>query len=196
MKIAFEFDNEYFQTIRSLGQMGARIHAACNVGLEKGCKVAAGNVVANHLTGQDLKRRTGNLANSVDGWRERDLEGTIGIRENSLVKDYAYLLGDEEKLITPKNAKYLAIPIGEALTPSGVPRYSSPREVDDGFFVKTGGRLLFGRKNGKRGRFRPLFTLVKSVLVQGTGALYDGVMESIDDITDSMSNQIAKAVAE
>jgi len=102
-------------------------------------------------------------------------------------------LGDEQKTIVPKRSKFLAIPIGEGLTPAGVARYSSPRQVSGGFFVNTGGKLLFGYKQGKRGKFRALFVLVKSVLVQGSGALYDGVDESLDNITDSMQTEIDKA---
>ena len=84
------------------------------------------------------------------------------------------------------------IPIGEGLTRAGVPRFRSPREKPEGFFVKTKGRLLFGYKRGKKGKFRPLFTLVKSVFVQGSGALYDGVMDSLDDIGRSMEDEIGK----
>jgi len=51
---------------------------------------------------------------------------------------------------------------------------------------------LFGFKRGKKGKFRPLFTLVKSVLVQGTGALYDGVMDSLDDIGGAIETEIGK----
>jgi len=36
--------------------------------------------------------------------------------------------------------------------------------------------------------------LVKSVFVQGSGALYDGVEESLDDITGRMQSEIDKAV--
>jgi len=103
-------------------------------------------------------------------------------------------LSDEEKTITPKKGKFLTIPIGENLTGAGVARFSSPRQVPDGFFVKTKGRLLFGVKRGKKGKFRPLFVLVKSVFVQGTGALYDGVQDSLDDITESMQAEIDRKV--
>jgi len=76
---------------------------------------------------------------------------------------------------------------------TGVARFTSPRQVEDGFFLKSKrGQLLFGRKNGKRGKFRPLFVLVTSVFVQGSGALYDGVMASLDDIADAIETEIGK----
>ena len=36
--------------------------------------------------------------------------------------------------------------------------------------------------------------MVKSVLVQGSGALYDGVMDKVDDIGAAMEEAIGKAV--
>jgi len=35
-----------------------------------------------------------------------------------------------------------------------------------------------------------MFTLVKSVEVIGTGALLDGVMDKIDDITQTITNEL------
>jgi len=179
--------------VRDLGVMGRAVVEAAGVGLGKGVKFVADRVVSDYLTGQALKRRSGDLARSVDGWREAPLEGVVGVRPASAVDRYKWLLGDEEMMIVPKRSKFLAIPIGEGLTASGVPRYSSPRQVDNGFFVKASGRLLFGYKRGKRGKFRPLFVLVKSVFVQGTGALYDGVEENLDEITKEMQTEIDEA---
>ena len=128
---------------------------------------------------------------------ESKFDGVVGVRESSGVDQYKWLLGDEQKTITPKRGKFLAIPIGEALTPSGVvkAKFASPRLVKDGFFIKSRtGRLLFGYKVGKRGKFRPLFVLVKSVLVQGSGALYDGVMDKVDDIGRAMEDRIGVAL--
>jgi hypothetical protein len=176
------------------GSMGQAIAEACNEGLVTGGKAAAGVVVRDYLSGQSLNRRTGNLARAVDSWPEDFLHVAVGVRDSSAVKDYEWLLGDEEKTIFPKRGRFLAIPIGEALTAAGVPRIFSPREVPEGFFVRTGGRLLFGRKRGNRGKFRPLFTLVKSVFVQGSGALYDGVSASIGDITDAMQAEVNKGI--
>lgn len=197
MLVQIEMGPNFKRTVTELGSMGSAVVRACSEGLHKGVELAASKVSRDYLTGQSLKARTGNLRKAVQGWMEGDLDGVVGVREGSAVAKYAWLLGDEEKTIVPKNGKFLAIPIGENLTGAGVPRYTSPRQVEDGFFVKTKtGRLLFGYKKGKRGKFRPLFTLIKSVLVQGTGALYDGVMDSEDDMVAAMQTEIDKAIGD
>ena len=194
MIIQFELGPEYKRTVAELGSAGRKIKQAISVGLGKGVKIAAGIVVNNYLSGQALKRRSGQLARAVDGWLESDTDGVVGVRDDAGVAKYKWLLTDEQKTIVPRNSKYLAIPIGENLTGAGVAKYSSPRQIKDGFFVRTGGKLLFGRKNGKRGKFRAMFVLVKSVFVQGSGALYDGVEESLDDITDQMHIELDKVI--
>ena len=193
MMISLEMGPNFWPTIEKLGSMGRAVLDACSVGMEKGANLAASHVVAEHLTGQSLKRRSGQLARNVEGWMAGPLDAVVGVRPNSAVDKYKWLLGDEERTIVPKKSKFLTIPIGEGLTSAGVARFSSPRQVPNGFFVKIkGGPLLFGYKKGKKGKFRPLFTLVKSVFVQGTGALYDGVMDSLDDIGGAMEDEIGK----
>ena len=105
--------------------------------------IAAGKVAEDYLSGQSLKRRTGRLAGAVDGWLAAPLDGVVGVRPNSAVSKYAWLLGDEEKTITPKKGKFLTIPIGEALTGAGTlkAKYSGGlRSITDGFFLKKIGR--------------------------------------------------------
>ena len=192
MMLQLEMGPNFQRTVAELSGMGQAVVEACSEGLKKGVKLAAGKVVSDYLSGQSLKRRTGMLARSVDGWMAGELEGVIGVKPDSVVSKYAWLLGSEQKTITPKSGKFLAIPIGENLTGAGVARFSSPRQVPDGFFVSTKGKLLFGYKQGKRGKFRALFTLVKSVFVQGTDALYDGVSDSIDNIAGQIDSEIER----
>ncbi len=191
--VTLEMGSGYRRAVAELGSMGIALIEAVNSGLEKGVKLAASNVVENYLTGQALKRRSGALARAVDGWLASPGDGVVGVRPGSAVDDYAWLLTDEQKTITPKKGRYLTIPIGENLTGSGVARFSSPRQVPDGFFIKSKrGQLLFGYRKGKtsRAKFRPLFVLVKSVFIQGSGALYDGVTESLDDISREIETEI------
>lgn len=192
MIISLEMGPDFNATVEKLGSMGRAVLEACSVGLEKGANLAASHVVAEHLSGQSLKRRSGQLARNVEGWMAGPLDAVVGVRAKSTVDKYKWLLGDEDRTIVPKKSKFLTIPIGEGLTSAGVARFSSPRQVPGGFFVKVGGRLLFGYKKGKKGKFRALFTLVKSVFVQGTGALYDGVMDSVDDIGGAVETEIGK----
>ena len=185
MKMTIEMGRGFNEAVAEMGSMGRVLIEAVSEGLEKSLPIPVGNIVTSHLKGQSLKFRSGLLAKNVDGWMAGQLEAVIGVADGSPVDAYKWLLGDEQKTITPKRSKFLVIPIGENLTSSGVPRYSSPRQVSDGFFFKSkADNLLFGRKNGKHGKIRPLFVLVKSVFVQGSGALYDGVMESLDGMTE------------
>ncbi len=197
MMIVIEKGAGFDAVVADLGAMGQRVLDATSESLALSVELAAAHIQDNYLTGQALKSRTGFLKKAVGGWMEGPLDGVVGVREGSGVDQYKWLLGDEQKTITPKRGKFLAIPIGEALTPSGVVRdkYRSPRLVDDGFFIKSrSGKLLFGYKRGKRGKFRPLFVMVKSVLVQGSGALYDGVMDKVDDIGQAVEDAIGEAV--
>jgi hypothetical protein len=193
MMIQLEMGPDFPQTVNELGGMDQTIVGACSEGLKKGVEYTASYISENYLHGQYLEKRSGFLAKAVQSWMVGPLEGVVGVRPNSAVEKYKWLLGDEEKTITPKRAKFLTIPIGENLTGAGVARFLSPRQVPDGFFIKTKtGRLLFGIKHGKRGKFRPLFVLVKSVFVQGTGALQDGVDESLDNIVADIEAEIGK----
>lgn len=193
MMITLEMGPGFRRTVAQLGKDADVFIEAVSTGLGQGVKVTAGVISRDYLSGQSLKRRTGALAKAVDGWLDKPTEGVVGVRENSAVEKYKWLLGDEDMTITPKKAKFLTIPIGENLTAAGATRYDSPRQVPDGFFIRSkNDQLLFGRKNGKRGKFRPLFVLVKSVFVQGSGALIDGVWDNQDTIAEEIEKSINK----
>ncbi len=194
MQMQIKLGDSFNRTVDDLGSLGGRVTKAAYDGLAEGGQIAAGNVISKHLSGQSLKRRTGQLAAHVTSWSQTPSHIVIGVKDGTPVDRYKWLLTDDEKTIVPTNSKFPPIPICENLTGSGVARFSSPRQVPDGFFVKTKGKLLFGYKKGKRGKFRPLFVLVKSVFVQGSGALYDGVEGSIDDINDAIQDRINTAI--
>jgi len=192
MLITIQLGPEYNRVRDSLLALGRDIEKAASDGMATGGKIAVGKTARDYLSGQALKQRSRSLARELDSWMPGPLHLVVGVPDGSTVDRYKWLLGDEQMTIRPKTGRFLAIPIGENLTGAGVPKYSSPRQVEDGFFVESKGQLLFGRRNGKRGKFRPLFVLVTSVFVQGTGALYDGVMESLDDIGKAIEDSISK----
>jgi hypothetical protein len=199
MMIQIELTPESIKTIADLGGMSSAVLDGVSKGLLKGASIAAGNVASNYLSGQALKSRSGMLAKAVDGILVKPLEASVGVhkRSDAFVHKYAWLLTDEEKTITPKKGNALTIPIGEALTGSGVPKYESVANAERELGVKLfrlPGRNILGYKRGKKGKFRALFVLVKSVFIQGSGALYDGVLESVDkgDINDAIDNEIDK----
>jgi len=179
-----------------MSQMGKTIAAAIRAGLDAGTKAAAGHVSSEYLTGQSLKSRTGFLRKAVTAWMMADDHAVVGVPADTAVEKYKWLLGDETKTIRPKSGRFLAIPIGENLTAAGVARYPSPRDVPNGFFIRTGGKLLFGHRLGKteRARFRPLFVLVTSVTITGSDALAKGVLDKRDAIADAINTEIDRAV--
>jgi hypothetical protein len=192
--ITLQMGEGFPATLATLSSLGRNVFAAVSSGLEKGVRIVAGRVSSDYLSGQSLKVRGGMLRKSLDGWLDSPIDAVVGIPAGSAVDSYKWLLGNETKTILPRKGKFLTIPIGENLSGSGVPRYTSPRQVQGGFFVKTKGRLLFGFKNGKKGKFRPLFTLVKSVTIQGSGALSDGVFDNLDKITGSIQAEVDRMI--
>jgi hypothetical protein len=202
MQITMQMGPEFQATVQRLGKMGAALIAAADKGMQAGGKITAGRISRDYLSGQALKRRTGLLAKTVDTWPgENMLETVVCVPANSPVCKYAWLLSDETKTITPKRGKSLAIPAGEGLTPAGVARWSGPREAsaqlgsDRTFFIRKNGQLLFGYKRGNiggKGKFRLLFVLTRSVMIQGTGALADGVLENLDTISAEMEHEIGR----
>lgn len=195
MLIQIEMSPDFPAVVASLGTMGRAVLEAADKGLDRGVKLAAQKVREEYLTGQSLRSRTGLLRKAVHGWLAGPLHGIVGVPEASAVEHYKWLLGDEQKTILPKRAKALTIPIGEALTATGAAKYTSvldaERQLGTELFRPKGSSVL-GYKKGKKGKFRPLFALVKSVLVQGSGALYDGVNDSLDDITGEMQSEVDK----
>ena len=197
MQIQLEMGPEFQKTLAELGGLGDAVLRACGIGLGKFVKFAAGNVVGKYLTGQALKTRSGMLRKAVDGWLVNDTEGIVGVHPNSAVDKYAWLLGDESKTIVPIKGSALTIPIGEALTPAGVAKYQSVMQAEQSLGVdifKLRGTNVLGYKVGKKGKFRALFVLVKSVFVQGTGALADGVLESTDKGVGMIQDEVDKEV--
>lgn len=195
MNVTFELGSDYKRTLDSLHRDAERLRSAVRKGMAVGVKQVAQHVSSRFLTGQYLKRRTGNLARAVDGWMINNDEGVVGVQADAAVGAYKWLLGDESKTIRPRRGKYLAIPIGEALTAAGVlkSQYANGlRQITDGFFVRSNNQLLFGYKVGHRGRFRPLFVLKQEVTIHGSGALADGVSESVGKVADAVNAELRR----
>ena len=118
------------------------------------------DLVANFLSGQKLKVRSGTLRRSVRPFfKKKDriyyAGAVFGVR---YAKTHIGPKGTYEE-IKPKRAKFLAIPTEYAQTPAGVSRYSSPRELPN-TFVKNG--IIF-QKRGKN--IVPMFILKRIVRV-------------------------------
>ena len=197
MNVMLQMGPEFNQTIRELDAMGKALIDACSSGLERGGKITVGSIARDYLSGQSLKMRTGMLAKHVGSWLPEQLHLVIGVPDNSPVDKYKWLLGDESKTITPKRARALTIPIGEALTAAGVPKYQSVRDAATQLsttIFRPKGTNVLGYARGKKGKFRPLFVLVKSVFVQGSDALADGVLDNLDVISGEIESEIERKI--
>ena len=92
------------------------------------------DMVLNYLSGQALKVRSGTLRRSVRELYEergdRIYAGVVfGVR---YAKTHIGRKGTYTE-ITPKRARFLAIPTENARTPAGVSRYKSPRDIPNTF---------------------------------------------------------------
>ena len=177
MNLQVRMDNA---PLRMLAEMRANIPRIMETGLQRVAIEASGQVVFQIKPGNSLIPHSGGLAKS---WVPRTgaevkIETTaIGAKGYLASNHPASRIQNVGGEVTPKTAKYLAIPLDDAKTKSGVPRWASPREVPGLSVIPVRGRLYLVRKTGtgtaiKGGRIRRtaakiewLFLLVKSVTV-------------------------------
>ncbi|MEM6392512.1 MAG: hypothetical protein AAF797_07045 [Planctomycetota bacterium] len=146
------------------------------------------------LSGDPVGLRSGTLRNAMDHRKTRPFEGVIGVGEGPASQYANAILGDQATTITPKNAKHLWVPVADNLNPSGQTRLS-PRAAFDQygkrlriFRSKAGNLVVFGAEGGrfKRGarkglaKGKLLFVLKDQVVIEGTDALAEGVMEFVE----------------
>ncbi len=183
-------------------EQGKAIHK----GLVKGSSVVLKNLSTN-ISGRILKKRTGELSRSMGFRVEKDNRGIFGSEIGSGAslktkrKVYANIL-EEGGTVRPVRAKKLAIPIGNALTPAGVARFT-PTELREGLagysgsFIrksKSGNLILFGTvKSVTKIKVIPLFVLKDKVRIpakqymgvtaEETGDVaVDKICEAIDEV--------------
>jgi hypothetical protein len=132
----------------------------------------------------DIHVRSGTTRRAIKALTEAEQHGRdilrqrIGYREGltgTRDKRYVYVIENRgETVIKPRLRKVLAIPLPAALTPAGVPKFGSPRDVPDGhwitregkppLFIKESGRKM---KGGHLSRSDMLFVGLPSVKVKG-----------------------------
>lgn len=131
-------------------------------------KTVAGEIARQGLRGRPgLKRRTGRLAGSLT-----TVLSTVGKDEKAWVgfvlPGARYAGIHETGGVIRAGSKLLAIPVGPALTPSGVAKYPGPRSVPDLVFrpSRKGGGVL-GKVTGKgdREKFTVWYVLKKEVRI-------------------------------
>lgn len=170
---------------KRIGRLPAGFHGALKKSLSRALQRFHADFTARRLSskvpGQSLGRRTGTLARALSfettGDRLDRLRGrvffdrthiTVGTIGGSGDTTYAHT-HEFGATITPKRAKWLTIPIGEALTPAGVAR-GTIRDFPEGFFFRPGADtlegLFFVREVGDRLEF--LFALRKRVRIKAS----------------------------
>lgn len=123
-----------------------------------------------NLTGTVLNVRTGRLRRSIrsevkqeeGGWELALRAGGDGAADVKYARIHE--LGG---VIRPTQSRFLAIPVGPALTPSGVARYASPRDVPVplAFVQSLKGQPLLVEAGGKKKAGRVWYVLRKSVTI-------------------------------
>lgn len=130
-----------------------------------------GESLAKRLVTTRLKRRSGNLVNSIrheiveSGTGQVSLVLTAGRLQSGRILPYARIQ-EQGGTVRPQRARYLSIPIHpDVLTGTGVSRFSSPRDVPVPltFIVsKKGSRLLINAETGE-----PYYVLKRQVSITG-----------------------------
>ena len=168
---------------------------------------AASYSVAQYMSGQRLKVRTGALRRSVVG-RFELYNGKLAVRIGNIggvqnpyaaVQEYGTKGENPDSpipTIVPKRARALAMPVGPSLTPAGVRRYQSPREVPEPlrFVPRTGSNksnvigLLVTTPKGATGEIA--YLLLSQVDLKPRYYLRDGLKSSFPSISKAVGDTL------
>jgi hypothetical protein len=143
----------------------------------------------DHFEDSGLNVRTGDLRRSIAAMEvTEDEHGLRGGMVAGQGLPYARIQ-EEGGTIVPVNGQYLTIPIGEALTASGVARFAAPDAEAEGYktFVRNG--IIFGVKDGQ---LYPLFILVTSVTLKPHPFVGPTLDANRDWIVDRIQKNIIK----
>jgi hypothetical protein len=159
-------------------------------------------ILKQNVAGLYLHIRTGNLARSI-GMRVEQIDGqwqaTIGSGqgEPGVRMIYADIL-ETGGTIRPKNGMFLTIPLGKAMTPSGVARFTA-RDLKvnpSGFGYDSSvivGGIIFGKNKGKR-NMEPLFKLVTSVEIPAFRYMQQTAEYAVDDVADVYIEELERTL--
>jgi hypothetical protein len=168
-------------------------------------------ILTGGTASEKLAVRTGNLRRStvpmIPVVKEDNIRGGVQFGAKYAVTHF----GNEGEIhtITPKKSKFLAIPIGEALTGAGVPRYASPRDVPGLQLINRKGKpsllalvKIKGRIEkatgamkikGASGSLIPMFILMKSVKVKARIHPKSIIRDNIEGINKAFKTAIIGA---
>lgn len=180
------------------------VRAAVSTAFQRGATKVGGFIAKRFLSGQVLRRRTGNLARSVEGIYEVS-DGLPRLRVGVFkapARNYARIQ-EFGGTITPKKAKSLAVPVGAgAVTPAGVSKYASPRQYPGELQYipinrgNVAGILVDSKEKSRaqEGRMKATYLLLRRVKVKARPFLRPGVMAYLPELTEEVSRAVRKAV--
>jgi len=189
-------------------RFGPIVLDASEKGLRRGMQLAV-NRAKEKTTSGPITARSTVLRGSITALVKRDRAGfpiaSLGVK-SGLADKYAAIqelgtkgAGGDLDPIVPRHAKALAIPIGEAKTKRGVPKYTGPRdEAIEGelFLVEREGKppLLARKKPGRKEAIEPLFVLVKKVELKPRRYLRDSLIEKRAEIANVVASAVGEAI--
>jgi len=182
----------------TLDQLAARLRDVAPQQLRAGVRDALGGLAllmevrAKQFATSRLRRRSGALAGSIQGSRS---EGGAGLAARLAAggAGVAYARLQDAGGVVEAKGKKLAIPLPMAETPSGLPRYSSPRDVPGlFFFTSKAGNTIGATRDGPG--LTPLFVLKERVRIEGTGFLSDAFAEGQAALPERLARVVRAAL--
>jgi hypothetical protein len=155
------------------------------------------HVKVNHLSGQDLDVRTGNLRRAIFHEVGRTIDGDAFAKVGADIKKAPYARVHElGGIIRPKKSRHLTIPLTAAQTRKGVARFSARDVIGNpsGFgYVGTftHNKIIFGKKSD--GSIEPLFKLADQVTVKAVGYLTKSAAEKRAWIESTVRQYVSDA---
>lgn len=162
------------------------LEAALDVGMGEGASELRDFIVTDRLSGQILNVRSGQLRSGVRHRRKAPGHWQV---TSSVPYGAAHEFG---ATITPKKGKYLSIPVGKALTASGVPRYASPRQVPDLVYIERKGKKPILAKKKRNGGLDVYFVLVKKTVLRKKRWMGSALEEQKDKIEARVASVAAR----
>jgi len=138
--------------------------------------------------------RSGLLRNSIRH-EVIDAEGrglSLTLRAGNRTSVRYARIQEEGGIIRPKKGRFLAIPMSNAKTAAGVPRWPSPRAVPGLFSISLGGRVFLVRKQGEGLEF--LYRLKERVRIPATHYLARAVKRQTKPLIDGLIELTVKAI--
>lgn len=132
---------------------------------------------------EGLNRRTGEAAR---GWKQEIRERGDNLQV-VVYNDVAHADMSKEKKIKPKTKKWLTIPVNEALTAAGAPRFASAKEAGKLWFLKKDSKTAFLISKDKG----LMYVLKKEVTIP---AYTKGLMPFAEKFAKGFAKRVDKAV--